>query len=105
MSRYTITVPYNLRAQIPPTIFTSTAADTTTFSSTNYGENYAVAIQATSGEIMYKIGTGASATVGNLVMERDTHTISVRKTAANPSSIISLFGLTTTMKYQAWVFE
>jgi predicted transcriptional regulator of viral defense system len=103
---YTSVMPYSIKKQIPPTVYTSTTADSTTFTGTLYGKNYIVAIQCTTGGIRYN-ATGVTCTTanGNLIMEGDTHTFLVCPNSVNPNSNVSLFGLSTTTQFQAWIFD
>jgi len=103
---YSMSVPYTIKKHIPPTIFTSTVADSTSFTGTLYGANYVLAIQCTTGALMYNAcGSACSTSNGNVIMEGDTHTFMVKPNSVNPNSNVSLFGLSTTTQFQAWIFD
>lgn len=100
---YATIIPYKVRKQYSP-VFASTSADSSTFCAATLGDNYALTIQCVSGSIAYSvIGVPASASVGNQIIARDSHTILVTKTEVNPQAILSIIGLSTTSAYQAWV--
>lgn len=100
--------PFVITKQVAPAIYTSTVADSTTFKagSTGIATNYVLALHCSTGSLMYNV-TGAVCTTanGNVVYAGDVHTFQVKRTATNPTSMCSLFGLSTTTVYQAWVLE
>lgn len=100
-------LPLTILKHYFPRVYTSTTADSTTICAQAVGrESYVCSIQCTTGNIAYD-ATGATCTTasGNVIKVGDTHTFTVKKTALNPLSQVSLFGLTTTSEYQAWILE
>lgn len=103
---FALSTPLTIKKQIPPTIYASTTADSSTFTGTLYGSNYILSIQCTTGAIRYNAcGVACTTANGSLIMEGDTHTFLVKPNAVNPNSNVSLFGLSTTTQYQAWIYE
>lgn len=99
--------PYSIKKHYFPRIYTSTVADSSTISAQAIGRaEYIVSIQCTTGNLAYD-ATGATCTTasGNVIKVGDTHTFAVKRSDANPNSIVSLFGLTTTTEWQAWILE
>lgn len=101
------TIPYAIKKQIAPTIMTSTTVDSTTICSATLGmDQFICSIECTTGEMVYNVvGGTASPTVGSHIYEKEVHTFLVKKNSLNPNGIVSIFGLTTTAQYQAWIFE
>jgi hypothetical protein len=103
---FNVSVPLSIKKQFPPTIFASTTADSTTFTGTLYGANYILAIQCTTGALAYNAcGVACTTANGSVILAGDTHTFTVRPNSVNPNSNVSLFGLSTTTQYQAWIFD
>lgn len=99
-------IPYTMKSIIPPTIYTSTVADSTTFTATRYGANYILSIECLAGNLMVD-ATGAVATTasGWQIPAGESITFMVSKNTANPTSLVSIFGLSTTDKYQAIIWN
>lgn len=104
---FVLPTAYTVRKIFSPTIFTSTVADSSTITSATVGADaYHISIECLAGNLMVD-PTGAAVTTaaGWKIPAGETITMQVKKSDANLTGRVALFGLSTTDVYQAIVWE